>query len=628
VKRFNTLISILFCISLGTSAWGGSVASLYTGSGLNNGPPFHFGDFAWSGVGFPFHMQAFNWNPGIGSQPFHPSVGAKGGIGNCLFISSTISAVVPSPSLGAQSGGNVAAYGGLAGQVSLLNNQVGSQGLVGFLGINGFVNNSPAPYGSGGGSGIGTLGVTAQSIAVVTLSDGGSTGTTWPFPVSAGGMSNGLAYLASYGGTASITAITTAGLGLANIALASVGSIGAQHDPLGMLRSDLIPLTAEGSAGALSSLTVTGGLIAQSTSANISQAANVGGYITNSYATLTAAAISPDAAGGVAGIGTITTAGTGVQGAASLTGNGSATGVAGYIATILQATIALDPAYGNAGITAITAAGTGVHNDGWSVTGLGAATGQSVTATGLALASFTITAQGSASGQGLASETMVNIYATAGTFTNGFTAPTGVTSVIAEAWGGGGGGANITGSNTGGGGGGGGAYAIGTVSVTGGNSYTYVVGAAGAGGASPGAGGASSFNTSSVVAAGGTNATANSSTGRAGGTTAASTGTTAKYAGGYGHTWASGTYGAGGGGSGGTAAAGNFTTLTSASDNSAGAAVTGGGIGGLGAAAAGNGSAPASGPGGGGGGAYRATSSTRNGGAGYAGQVRITYTNQ
>ena len=675
MKRFNTLISILFCISLGTSAWGGSVASLYTGSGLNNGPPFHFGDFAWSGVGFPFHMQAFNWNPGIGSQPFHPSVGAKGGIGNCLFISSTISAVVPSPSLGAQSGGNVAAYGGLAGQVSLLNNQVGSQGLVGFLGINGFVNNSPAPYGSGGGSGIGTLGVTAQSIAVVTLSDGGSTGTTWPFPVSAGGMSNGLAYLASYGGTASITAITTAGLGLANIALASVGSIGAQHDPLGMLRSDLIPLTAEGSAGALSSLTVTGGLIAQSTSANISQAANVGGYITNSYATLTAAAISPDAAGGVAGIGTITTAGTGVQGAASLTGNGSATGVAGYIATILQATIALDPAYGNAGITAITAAGTGVHNDGWSVTGLGAATGQSVTATGLALASFTITAQGSASGigtitasnaqntiaylqsegsgagqqtaivnltnatvtidasgaatgQGLASETMVNIYATAGTFTNGFTAPTGVTSVIAEAWGGGGGGANITGSNTGGGGGGGGAYAIGTVSVTGGNSYTYVVGAAGAGGASPGAGGASSFNTSSVVAAGGTNATANSSTGGAGGTTAASTGTTAKYAGGYGHTWASGTYGAGGGGSGGTAAAGNFTTLTSASDNSAGAAVTGGGIGGLGAAAAGNGSAPASGPGGGGGGAYRATSSTRNGGAGYAGQVRITYTNQ
>lgn len=390
MKRFNTLISILFCISLGTSAWGGSVASLYTGSGLNNGPPFHFGDFAWSGVGFPFHMQAFNWNPGIGSQPFHPSVGAKGGIGNCLFISSTISAVVPSPSLGAQSGGNVAAYGGLAGQVSLLNNQVGSQGLVGFLGINGFVNNSPAPYGSGGGSGIGTLGVTAQSIAVVTLSDGGSTGTTWPFPVSAGGMSNGLAYLSSYGGTASITAITTAGLGLANIALASVGSIGAQHDPLGMLRSDLIPLTAEGSAGALSSLTVTGGLIAQSTSANISQAANVGGYITNSYATLTAAAISPDAAGGVAGIGTITTAGTGVQGAASLTGNGSATGVAGYIATILQATIALDPAYGNAGITAITAAGTGVHNDGWSVTGLGAATGQSVTATGNG-ATFTIT---------------------------------------------------------------------------------------------------------------------------------------------------------------------------------------------------------------------------------------------
>jgi hypothetical protein len=55
--------------------------------------------------------------------------------------------------------------------------------------------------------------------------------------------------------------------------------------------------------------------------------------------------------------------------------------VAGYIATILQATIALDPAYGNAGITAITAAGTGVHNDGWSVTGLGAATGNGATFT-------------------------------------------------------------------------------------------------------------------------------------------------------------------------------------------------------------------------------------------------------
>jgi len=131
-------------------------------------------------------MQAFNWNPGIGSQPFHPSVGAKGGIGNCLFISSTISAVVPSPSLGAQSGGNVAAYGGLAGQVSLLNNQVGSQGLVGFLGINGFVNNSPAPSGSGGGSGIGTLGVTAQSIAVVTLSDGGNTLTSCTAAATAG----------------------------------------------------------------------------------------------------------------------------------------------------------------------------------------------------------------------------------------------------------------------------------------------------------------------------------------------------------------------------------------------------------------------------------------------------------
>jgi hypothetical protein len=222
--------------------------------------------------------------------------------------------------------------------------------------------------------------------------------------------------------------------------------------------------------------------------------------------------------------------------------------------------------------------------------------------------------------------TNTETFTTAGT-TN-WTAPPGVTSVDVEAWGGGGGGANRTSSRVGGGGGGGGAYAKKAgVAVTAGTSYSYTVGAAGVGGATPGAGGASSFNTNVVVAAGGTNATANSATGGVGGTVAASTGDAGSvFAGGRGYTWSSGSYGAGGGGSGGTAVAGNNTAATNATTYTGASAVAGGGPGGNGANGAGNGSAPASGPGGGGGGAYRNTSGTRNGGAGYAGQIRLTYT--
>lgn len=119
-------------------------------------------------------------------------------------------------------------------------------------------------------------------------------------------------------------------------------------------------------------------------------------------------------------------------------------------------------------------------------------------------------------------------YSTAGTFT--WTAPSGVTSVKAEVWGGGGAGA--TGSNTtgGGGGGGGGEYATeATVAVTAGNGYTVTVGGAGAN---------SSFvgNTTTVLGHGG--AAATSRTGAAGGS--GSTNTT-HYNGGNGANGSSGT---------------------------------------------------------------------------------------
>src|SRR3989338_7184206 len=90
-------------------------------------------------------------------------------------------------------------------------------------------------------------------------------------------------------------------------------------------------------------------------------------------------------------------------------------------------------------------------------------------------------------------------FTTAGTFTNGWTAPADVYSVTAETWGGGGGsGGGTSVSLPGGSGGGGGAYALKVISVTPGNSYTYVVGAAGLknGGT---AGGSSSFTGNASV---------------------------------------------------------------------------------------------------------------------------------
>lgn len=100
------------------------------------------------------------------------------------------------------------------------------------------------------------------------------------------------------------------------------------------------------------------------------------------------------------------------------------------------------------------------------------------------------------------------VFSTSGT--NHWTAPTGVESVIAECWGAGGTGSAFNGS-TGGAGGGGGEYAAGSVGVTPGTSYTYVVGANG---------GNSTFtgDSGTVTAHGGKAGSSDGATGGAGGT--------------------------------------------------------------------------------------------------------------
>jgi parallel beta-helix repeat protein len=197
------------------------------------------------------------------------------------------------------------------------------------------------------------------------------------------------------------------------------------------------------------------------------------------------------------------------------------------------------------------------------------------------------------------------------TTSGNWTVPAGVTSVTIECWGGGGGGATVASGTSGGGGGGGGAYTkINAYAVTPGASIPYTIGAGGTAGNS---GGTTTFNTTTpaCVAAGGAGASgASGGNGGAAGT----------FAGGNGFTWVSGTNGGGGGGSAGTASAGNNATSSTGA-----VAVTGGGPGGNGATGNNNGSAPASGPGGGGGGAYHSSGGSKTGGAGYRGQIILTW---
>lgn len=202
-----------------------------------------------------------------------------------------------------------------------------------------------------------------------------------------------------------------------------------------------------------------------------------------------------------------------------------------------------------------------------------------------------------------------------------WTAPTGVTSVTVEAWGGGGAGGAATGNPAKGGGGAGGQYASKVLTVVPGNTYAVVVGSGGAGGNGNGAaGGDSTFAGTSVVAKGGDGGVRNGAAGS--GSVAGGVGTSV-YAGGDGSAGFNGgattSGGAGGGGAGSGGSGG------SASGNTAGTGTAnGGGAGGAGLTSRGAGNSGFQ-AGGGGGGGYATSNTDRNGGPGATGQVLITY---
>jgi hypothetical protein len=195
-------------------------------------------------------------------------------------------------------------------------------------------------------------------------------------------------------------------------------------------------------------------------------------------------------------------------------------------------------------------------------------------------------------------------------------APTDVTSVTVETWGGGGAGGGRGTSNGQSGGGGGGAYAKAVISVTPGNTYNYTVGTAVSGGTGNGTDGNPSFwDTGTQIKAAGGKGGVSTTTKGLGGAVASSAGTTINK-GGDGADGAT-VSGGGGGGGGSTGAGGNATNGT------AGTGTTiGGGNGGAGVSNAdGN---PGSSAGGGGSGARR-TNGSRSGGGGAVGQIKITY---
>jgi hypothetical protein len=214
-------------------------------------------------------------------------------------------------------------------------------------------------------------------------------------------------------------------------------------------------------------------------------------------------------------------------------------------------------------------------------------------------------------------------FSTAGTFTNGFTVPAGVTSITVRVWGGGGGGGIDNANNNGGPGGGGGAYASSVlINVVPGTQYTIVVGAGGTGaingGAAGTAGGQSSFGGSLVIALGGSSST--SSTGGQGGQASGSTGDI-KFSGGNGGNGNTATNGTGGGGGASGNAAGTIVNGTNGTAGGAGGNGPDGdgGNGGTNGNSGANGTAP--GGGGGGRGDFGAVS-----GDGAAGRVIISWT--
>ena len=197
--------------------------------------------------------------------------------------------------------------------------------------------------------------------------------------------------------------------------------------------------------------------------------------------------------------------------------------------------------------------------------------------------------------------------------------PANVTSIMVETWGGGGAGGGGAANPSVGGGGGGGAYTLtGSVAVTSGTTYNYIVGTGGVGTTGAGVpGSASSFNalyTANFGTGGGTGAaTATAGAGGAAGSFSGGNGAAGSVA--------LSTAGGGGGGAGSGANGGAAAAATGGTGGTGG-----GGAGGNGRTTSGGVGLAGTALGAGGGGAFANSSTTRNGGNGANGQVRITYT--
>lgn len=210
------------------------------------------------------------------------------------------------------------------------------------------------------------------------------------------------------------------------------------------------------------------------------------------------------------------------------------------------------------------------------------------------------------------------------TSSGSFIVPPGVTEISVECWGGGGAGGGATANNNGGGGGGGGAYARRNITVTPGQSFSFVVGQGGQGTTDYGAaGGTTHFNSFQVSAVGGNGGGDND--GGAGGTGANPNLCVGdvKFGGGNGAPGLAGEAGAGGGGAGSLQNGANASGMTSGIGG-----LEFGGDGGAGRNNYGhgnNGSSDGFGGGGGGGRKGGLISLSRNGGNGANGALRISY---
>ena len=218
-----------------------------------------------------------------------------------------------------------------------------------------------------------------------------------------------------------------------------------------------------------------------------------------------------------------------------------------------------------------------------------------------------------------------------------FLVPSGVTSIMIEAWGAGGAGGSAAGTGPStnyraqAGGGGGGAYVVGAIFVSPGDMISYIVGP------NTGANSSSSFLNGDASTFGSISAPGGQ------GGESLNAGTSGGHIGGLGGVGGIGTFNGGAGGSrvgysgsttAGTSAGGGGGAGNSANGSDANITTNAGGAGGFsdggnGASGPSSGNAGAGGSvrGGGGGGAWAAASTVfRNGGAGARGEIRITYT--